>query len=81
MTSSMQVMGITASMVILGGLETIARMIGGGTLTKEESIHKVETTLSQLERVMTQSGVVMEMTSSMQVMEITPSTVAMGTIH
>ena len=80
MTSSMQVMEITASMVILGRLETIARIIGGGTNTEEESIYKVETTRSQLEQVMTQSGAVMEMTSSMQVMEITPSTVVMGMI-
>ena len=34
MTLSQQVMEITASMVILGRLETIARMIGGGTITE-----------------------------------------------
>ena len=78
MTSSMQVMEITGSMVILGSLTTIT-IIGGGNIT-EGTIQKVEMTRSQLERVMTQSGAVMEMTSSMQVMEITPSTVVMGMI-
>ena len=34
MTSSMQVMEITGSMVILGRLETITIMIGGGTITE-----------------------------------------------
>ena len=34
MTLSRQVMEITGSMVILRGLETIAIMIGGGTITE-----------------------------------------------
>ena len=34
MTLSMQVMEITGSMVILGKLETIAVIIGGGTITE-----------------------------------------------
>ena len=38
MTLSRQVMEITGSMVILVALETIAIMIGGGTITEKVSI-------------------------------------------
>ena len=39
MTLSQQVMGITASMVILVALETMVIMIGGGTITAVSYTH------------------------------------------